>query len=84
MLELGEPRDQLLRYVNLRTQILKRDIPWESYFSAKLISPTDFQLLRRYDHKSKEMQAGLLEEVNGLVISPGSPSSTHVEGSDAY
>lgn len=43
-------------------QILKRDIPWESYMTAKLINPTDFQLLRRYDHKSREMQAGLLEE----------------------
>eukprot|EP00271_Cylindrocystis_brebissonii_P000720 TRINITY_DN10943_c0_g1_i2.p1 TRINITY_DN10943_c0_g1~~TRINITY_DN10943_c0_g1_i2.p1 ORF type:complete len:469 (+),score=141.03 TRINITY_DN10943_c0_g1_i2:158-1564(+) len=45
-----------------REQALKRDIPWETYMTAKMITGTGLQLLRRYDHRTKEVQASLLED----------------------
>ena len=47
-------------------QVLKRDIPWETYMTTKLISATGLQLLRRYDKKSESARAQLLDEVNLL------------------
>lgn len=44
-------------------QVLRGDIPWDTYVTAKLITGTDLQLLRRYDHRSREVQSALLEEV---------------------
>ncbi|EFJ36565.1 hypothetical protein SELMODRAFT_141399 [Selaginella moellendorffii] len=49
-----------------RDQVLTRDIPWENYLNAKLISSTDLQLLRRYDHKPEDAQIAMLEE-NGVA-----------------
>lgn len=47
--------------------ILKeRDIPWETYMTAKLITSRGLQLLRRYDHRPVNVQAALLEE-NGVA-----------------
>ncbi|CAL9768505.1 unnamed protein product [Musa acuminata subsp. burmannicoides] len=43
-------------------EVLKRDIPWETYMSAKLITETHLQLLRRYDKKSASQRAALLDE----------------------
>ncbi|XP_054824068.1 V-type proton ATPase subunit H-like [Prosopis cineraria] len=43
-------------------QVLRRDIPWETYMSTKLISGTSLQLLRRYDHKSQSQRAQLLDD----------------------
>jgi V-type H+-transporting ATPase subunit H len=43
-------------------QVLKRDIPWETYMSTKLISGTYLQRLRRYDHKPDGDRARLLDE----------------------
>ncbi|KAL1316344.1 V-type proton ATPase subunit H [Arachis ipaensis] len=43
-------------------QVLRRDIPWETYVSTKLISGTTLQLLRRYDHRSETHRAQLLHE----------------------
>ncbi|KQK15840.1 hypothetical protein BRADI_1g25215v3 [Brachypodium distachyon] len=43
-------------------QVLKRDIPWETYMSTKLISSTCLQLLRRYDHKPESERGPLLDE----------------------
>ncbi|KAG0569971.1 hypothetical protein M758_6G124100 [Ceratodon purpureus] len=48
-----------------REEVLKRDIPWETYMTAKLINSTGLQLLRRYDHRPDNVQAALLEE-NGV------------------
>lgn len=48
---------------DLCLQVLKRDIPWETYTTAKLINSTGLQLLRRYDHRPDNVQAALLEEV---------------------
>eukprot|EP00249_Psilotum_nudum_P006870 c20124_g1_i2 orf=272-1621(+) len=47
-------------------KVLKRDIPWEAYMTAKLISGTGLQLLRRYDHRPENVQAALLDE-NGAA-----------------
>ncbi|WCJ27770.1 V-type proton ATPase subunit H [Euphorbia peplus] len=43
-------------------QVLKRDIPWETYTITKLISGTDLQLLRRYDNQSESHRAQLLDD----------------------
>uniref|UniRef100_A0A2C9VCK6 V-type proton ATPase subunit H n=1 Tax=Manihot esculenta TaxID=3983 RepID=A0A2C9VCK6_MANES len=43
-------------------QVLKRDIPWETYMATKLISGTDLQLLRRYDNRSESYRAQLLDD----------------------
>lgn len=40
-----------------------RDIPWDIYMTARLISDKDLQLLRRYDNKNPGTQARLLAEV---------------------
>ncbi|KAK9079398.1 hypothetical protein SSX86_001069 [Deinandra increscens subsp. villosa] len=42
-------------------QVLRRDIPWETYMTTKLISGTALQLLRRYDKKTENERASLLE-----------------------
>jgi V-type H+-transporting ATPase subunit H len=43
--------------------ILSRDIPWETYMTARLITDRDLQLIRRYDKRSEELQTSLLDEV---------------------
>lgn len=43
-------------------QVLKRDIPWETYMTTKLISGTALQLLRRYDKRSETQKASLLDD----------------------
>jgi hypothetical protein len=48
--------------------ILARDIPWETYMTARLISDHDLQLIRRYDKRSEELQASLLDEVGVLGV----------------
>eukprot|EP00475_Leptophrys_vorax_P010104 TRINITY_DN16783_c0_g1_i1.p1 TRINITY_DN16783_c0_g1~~TRINITY_DN16783_c0_g1_i1.p1 ORF type:complete len:453 (+),score=36.40 TRINITY_DN16783_c0_g1_i1:112-1470(+) len=53
-------------FESYKDQVLRGEVPWDTYVTAKLITGTDFQLLRRYDHRSKEVQAALLEE-NGAA-----------------
>ncbi|KAL8557763.1 hypothetical protein ACS0TY_005027 [Phlomoides rotata] len=43
-------------------QVLRRDIPWETYMTTKLISGTGLQLLRRYDKKPENTKAQLLDD----------------------
>lgn len=43
--------------------VLKRNIAWDTYLTARLISDHDLQLIRRYDKKNTETQADLLQEV---------------------
>ncbi|XP_072997579.1 probable V-type proton ATPase subunit H [Typha latifolia] len=43
-------------------QVLKRDIPWETYMSTKLITGTCLQLLRRYDNRTESQRAALLDD----------------------
>ncbi|KAL6501073.1 hypothetical protein OROHE_025270 [Orobanche hederae] len=43
-------------------QVLRRDIPWETYMTTKLITGTGLQLLRRYDKKPENYKAQLLDD----------------------
>lgn len=43
-------------------QVLKRDIPWETYMTTKLITGTCLQLLRRYDNRAESYRAQLLDD----------------------
>ena len=49
-------------------KVLKRDIPWETYMTTKLISATGLQLLRRFDKKPESARAQLLDEVTLLPL----------------
>lgn len=46
------------------SEILARDIQWETYSTARLITDKDLQLIRRYDKRSQELQAAMLDEVS--------------------
>lgn len=48
--------------------VLRRDIPWDTYLTARLISDKDLQLIRRYDKASRESQNQLLTEVKHLLF----------------
>lgn len=48
--------------------VLRRDIPWDIYQTARLISDRDLQLLRRFDKKDPAYQAKLLEESGSSYI----------------
>ncbi|CAM6042900.1 unnamed protein product [Sphagnum compactum] len=52
-----------------REEVLKRDIPWETYMTAKLINSRGLQLLRRYDHRPDSVQASLLDEDGVAYVS---------------
>ncbi|XP_042003335.1 V-type proton ATPase subunit H-like isoform X2 [Salvia splendens] len=43
-------------------EVLRRDIPWETYMTTKLITGTGLQLLRRYDKKPEAYKAQLLDD----------------------
>ncbi len=43
--------------------VLRRDIPWDIYKSARFISDRELQLIKRYDKKDASYQAKLLDEV---------------------
>ncbi|GAA0149096.1 ATP synthase [Lithospermum erythrorhizon] len=42
--------------------VLRRDIPWETYLTTKLITGSGLQLLRRYDKKPESYKAQLLDD----------------------
>ncbi|KAK9908193.1 hypothetical protein WJX75_004047 [Coccomyxa subellipsoidea] len=42
--------------------VLKRNIAWDTYLTARLITDHDLQLIRRYDKKNSETQQDLLQE----------------------
>ncbi|KAI3791934.1 hypothetical protein L2E82_05800 [Cichorium intybus] len=44
------------------SKVLRRDIPWEIYLATKLITGTSLQLLRRYDKKTENEKAQLLDD----------------------
>ena len=44
--------------------VLHRDLPWETYTTAPLISDRDLQLIKKYDKRSRETQQELLDEVS--------------------
>ncbi|KAJ7944353.1 V-type proton ATPase subunit H [Quillaja saponaria] len=49
-------------------QVLKRDIPWETYMTTKLISGTCLQLLRRYDKRPESYRAQLLDDDGSAYV----------------
>ena len=51
--------------------VLKRDTPWETYLTARLISDRDLQLIRRYDKRNAETQQDLLTEVRPCSLAQG-------------
>ena len=55
--------DDLLEQHSDSRAVLRRDIPWDIYQTARLITDRDLQLLRRYDKKEAAYQAKLLQEV---------------------
>ncbi len=59
MLYSDEPDFQLSDSLS----VLRRDIPWDIYQTARLITDRDLQLLRRFDKKEPAYQGKLLEEV---------------------
>ncbi len=48
--------------------VLRRDIPWDIYKSARFISDRELQLIKRYDKKDASYQVKLLAEVGYLAI----------------
>ncbi|GFH26724.1 v-type proton ATPase subunit H [Haematococcus lacustris] len=47
---------------------LSKDIQWESYLSARLVSEKDVQLIRRYDKRTPELRASMLEEAGPAYV----------------
>eukprot|EP00884_Botryococcus_braunii_P018942 jgi/Botrbrau1/5731/Bobra.0134s0007.1 len=48
--------------------VLKREIPWESFLTARLISDNELQLIRRYDKRPPDVQNDLLIEAGPQYI----------------
>lgn len=48
--------------------VLRRDIPWGTYMSARLLSDKDLQLIRKFDNKSEATQSQLLEEDGSAYV----------------
>ncbi|CAK0784291.1 hypothetical protein CVIRNUC_007495 [Coccomyxa viridis] len=44
------------------SDVLKRDVAWDTYLTARLISEKDLQLIRRYDKRGADVQKELLNE----------------------
>jgi V-type H+-transporting ATPase subunit H len=49
------------------SEVLSAHIPWETYSTARLITEKDLQLIKRYDKRSEELRASMLDEVSGLT-----------------
>ncbi|KAL6548538.1 hypothetical protein OROGR_008959 [Orobanche gracilis] len=54
--------DQVISLLKAAAGVLRRDIPWETYMTTKMISGTGLQLLRRYDKKPENYKAQLLDD----------------------
>lgn len=64
-------------------QVLRRDIPWDIYKSARFISDRELQLIKRYDKKDASYQGKLLAEVGDRgsgASGPCNPASICAEG----
>ncbi len=59
MANFGEESSELTT-----ASVLKRNIAWDTYLTARLITDHDLQLIRRYDKKNPEIQQDLLQEVS--------------------
>merc|ERR1712159_437633 len=47
--------------------VLKRQVPWDTYQKADLISDRELQLIKRYDKQTRETQQRLLLEEEGVL-----------------
>ena len=65
---MADYSEDLLDHSDSRA-VLRRDIPWDIYQTARLITDRDLQLLRRYDKKEAAYQAKLLQEVGSREAS---------------
>ncbi|GFR39893.1 hypothetical protein Agub_g398 [Astrephomene gubernaculifera] len=54
--------DSLPETSQLWADILGRDVQWETYATARLITDKDLQLIRRYDKRSPELKSSMLDE----------------------
>ena len=45
-----------------------RDVPWETYQTASLISDTDLSLIRRYDKRGLDLRVSMLVEAGPAHI----------------
>ena len=43
--------------------VLRREIPWQTYMTARLLSDRDLQLIRKYERKSGAALETALDEV---------------------
>lgn len=50
--------------------LLKREIPWDTYLTARLISDRDLQMIRRYDKRERNQQREQLHQVLGPPCQP--------------
>ncbi|MEW5299224.1 MAG: hypothetical protein WDW36_002259 [Sanguina aurantia] len=48
--------------------VLQRDIPWDTYMTARLITDKDLQLIRKYDKRSDDQRSSLLDEAGPAYI----------------
>uniref|UniRef100_A0A7S3RAK0 V-type proton ATPase subunit H n=1 Tax=Dunaliella tertiolecta TaxID=3047 RepID=A0A7S3RAK0_DUNTE len=48
--------------------VLQRNIPWESYMTARLISEKDLQAIRRYDKRVRELRNSMLSEAGPTYV----------------
>lgn len=52
------------------SDVLKRDVAWDTYLTARLISEKDLQLIRRYDKRGADVQKELLNEASASAFKP--------------
>lgn len=57
-------------------RVLSHSHSWDTYFDARLITQQDAQLIRRYDKRDPQVQAGYLQQVSkeARIASPGDDS----------
>mmetsp|Transcript_19153 Transcript_19153/g.57841 ORF Transcript_19153/g.57841 Transcript_19153/m.57841 type:complete len:476 (+) Transcript_19153:322-1749(+) len=48
--------------------VLRRDIPWSTYMSARLLDDKNLQLIRKFDKKSDDVQDALLKEDGAAYV----------------
>lgn len=48
--------------------VLNNNIAWETFLSARLISDKDLQLIRRYDKRTAELRASMLDEAGPAYV----------------
>lgn len=50
------------------SETLSRDVPWETYMTARLISDKELHLIRRYDKRPEDLRASMLDENGAAYI----------------